>query len=237
MNTLFHFSLDGLKKSIFYNAYLRIRSKFVFKRKQRKLHKVGLEVLTSFDKVCNQEGTVCCLVFGTLLGAYREKDFISHDYDLDVSIMRSDYNNKLIESLYKSGFTIDHEYYLVNRLTGERELTEVTFKYKDFPLDVFLAYDRGVNGRECFAFVRDEGLQSNERLAAIYKFNSIFPVERSLIHGVEFNVPHNPKAELERIYGPNFMTPDPQWRTANKDNKYITILPLSSFYGIRVDRK
>lgn len=229
--------LNCLKKGQLYNFYLKFRGKLLFKRKQKQLHKFGLELLSNFDRVCQENGAICWLVFGTLLGSYREKGFISHDFDLDVSIMKDSYTDELINILSENGFTLDHEFYLVNRETGERLLTEVTFKYKGFPLDVFLSYDKGDDGRVCYAFVRDESLQSDERLAAIYRFDSIFPIEQSLINGVKFNVPHNPKAELERIYGPNFMIPDPKWRTASKNNKFIEILPLERFYGIRKNSK
>ncbi len=51
-----------------------------------------LQALEDFDRVCSRHGLKWFAFCGTLLGAVRHKGFIPWDDDLDVCMMRSDYN-------------------------------------------------------------------------------------------------------------------------------------------------
>jgi lipopolysaccharide cholinephosphotransferase len=54
-----------------------------------------LKVLIDFDKVCKQIGVNYTLSSGTLLGAVRNGGFIPWDDDIDVAMLRDDYNKFL----------------------------------------------------------------------------------------------------------------------------------------------
>ena len=55
------------------------------KKKQTQHFNKGNKVLLfKLDEVLNQNGLQYWLNYGTLLGAYRDHDFINHDYDLDI---------------------------------------------------------------------------------------------------------------------------------------------------------
>jgi lipopolysaccharide cholinephosphotransferase len=65
-----------------------------------KFRELYVELLIFIDKVCNKYDIDYWLGFGTLLGAVRHGGFIPWDDDIDLVILRKDYN-KLIEILPK----------------------------------------------------------------------------------------------------------------------------------------
>lgn len=64
----------------------------------RDVQEFSVEILRFIDNVCKKHDLEYILCYGTLLGAVRHKGFIPWDEDLDIIMMRDDYN-KLIEIL------------------------------------------------------------------------------------------------------------------------------------------
>lgn len=56
------------------------------------LRRAQLELLTEFDRVCTRLGIEYFALYGTLLGAVRHQGFIPWDDDLDVGLLRADYD-------------------------------------------------------------------------------------------------------------------------------------------------
>lgn len=57
-----------------------------------KLHKIQLEILEDFIYVCEKYNLTCFGVYGTAIGAVRHQGFIPWDDDIDVGMLREDYN-------------------------------------------------------------------------------------------------------------------------------------------------
>lgn len=62
----------------------------------RDVQLISIELLKFIDQICEKYNLDYILCYGTLLGAVRHKGFIPWDDDLDIIMMRKDYN-KLIE--------------------------------------------------------------------------------------------------------------------------------------------
>lgn len=77
------------------------------------LHKVLLSAMKDIDRICRENGLRYYLHAGTLLGAVNHKGFIPWDDDVDISLMREDYE-KLCQILQKEHGDI---YFLQNYLT------------------------------------------------------------------------------------------------------------------------
>ena len=76
----------------------------------RKIQLANLKITLIFKELCEQNGLKYWLDYGNALGAYRHKGYIPWDDDIDLGMMRDDYE-KFIE-LYKDGIPNHSELYL-----------------------------------------------------------------------------------------------------------------------------
>ncbi len=71
--------------------------------KIKDVQKIELEILLEFDRICKEEGLTYQLFAGTLLGAIRHGGFIPWDDDIDVCMLREDYERFLTIAQEKLG--------------------------------------------------------------------------------------------------------------------------------------
>ncbi|MDY0039118.1 MAG: LicD family protein [Desulforhabdus sp.] len=57
----------------------------------RRMQLIQLEMLLEIDRICRKFGIQYCIIAGTLLGAVRHKGFIPWDDDVDVALLRPEY--------------------------------------------------------------------------------------------------------------------------------------------------
>lgn len=63
----------------------------------KEIHQASLNVLKDLDRFCRENSIRYYVFFGTLIGAVRHKGFIPWDDDIDVIMLRSDYDKFLEE--------------------------------------------------------------------------------------------------------------------------------------------
>ncbi|MBQ9371223.1 MAG: LicD family protein [Thermoguttaceae bacterium] len=75
----------------------------------KELQETQLEMLREFDRVCRKHDVHYFLIWGSLLGALRHRGFIPWDDDIDVGIMRDDYEKlrALPQEEWSPGFRLD----------------------------------------------------------------------------------------------------------------------------------
>lgn len=82
----------------------------------KSLHKVQIEILDEVVRICKKHNITYFLIGGTLLGATRHNGFIPWDDDLDVAMLRKDYE-KFIDIAKTE---LDKKYYLQDISTDKK---------------------------------------------------------------------------------------------------------------------
>ena len=145
------------------------------------------ENLMSLKKILQKYKINYCLLFGSLLGSYREKAFILSDSDDDIYIDPKDIiklNKDFISDIKSEGFVITRRY-----------------------SNILISISR--NGQYIdFCFVhqisKDICMWNNEQYSAKY-FNE--PFKQGILHGETYPVFNNTKGFLKGYYGEDFMIP------------------------------
>ena len=195
----------------FYHPYLV----YLEKKRNKLFLKYGLELLSHFDKILTEEGYEYTLIFGTLLGAVREKGFLKHDLDIDVAMWHDSYSIDLKNLLEKNGFKLDHEF-LVN---GGKDGLEQTYEYKGVTIDIFFFYPPINEYPYCCDFGPLPGSTTWD--GSMKKFGYVLPrrlelpLKKSFIRvpfeSLNLLIPANYDEILSFRYGKDYMIPNTKW--------------------------
>ena len=103
----------------------------------RKIQLANLKMMTIFKDLCDKNNLQYWLDFGNLLGAVRHKGFIPWDDDVDLGMMREDYEKFI--SLYKNGIPEYEDLYLEFDNNGKNKcfLKILHKKLPNIAIDIF----------------------------------------------------------------------------------------------------
>lgn len=76
----------------------------------KKLHQIELDIFQEIIRVCKENDITYFTVGGTTLGALRHNGFIPWDDDIDIGMMRDDYEKflRIAQQALKDGYTLQH---------------------------------------------------------------------------------------------------------------------------------
>lgn len=148
--------------------------------------------------------------FGTLLGIYRDGDFIKYDNDFDFGAFVDDID--AIHSLLTSaGFVREYLYY-------SKELNyvrEATYSWKGVHIDIF--YFKSEEEHDiCYSFIPNS-IDGQNGLCYKIKYFTFEKIELMPIvfKGLKLTIPKDTQHHLMVSYGPHFMIPDPNFKSIN----------------------
>ena len=82
---------------------------------------IELGILISFDKFCRENDIKYSLGAGTMIGAVRHRGFIPWDDDVDIFMLRKEYD-KFLELVKQNNFTLDEIFYHVLNPENEKNV-------------------------------------------------------------------------------------------------------------------
>jgi lipopolysaccharide cholinephosphotransferase len=173
--------------------------------------------LLDLKEVMDESGVKFGLIYGTLLGAYREKNFIKHDYDTDLYVLE-EVKQDLLDALPKLiniGFEVCRYDGLLLSISRDEEYIDFYFF------------------RKSNFFYRKNSLGLSAK--AKYLENT---VDYNFL-GKPFQIPQNVESFLVYLYGPTWNTPiendqskSHHWYIKTREyirNDIAFIFPLLSF--------
>ncbi len=125
------------------------------------LHNILYDMLLEVDRICKENDIRYFLAFGTEIGAVRDNAFIPWDDDIDIKVMREDYERfksamkANLKAPYKFTEPIDNKPYFfdfVPRIINTQYILKETGSLQNHPaVDVFLwtAYRMARPLRKC----------------------------------------------------------------------------------------
>lgn len=196
------------------------------KRRNSNFKAHALDALRDFDACMIENGFNYSLTFGSLLGAVREKGFISHDLDMDVMIFAEERTPLLQKSLENAGFRLSHRFAIDDAKLG----CEECYLYKDtgVSIDIFFIYPviddyPYVCCWNCFPDCSTWN-ESVKKHGGVIPRRIELPVDHQIcrvpFENIEVNIPANFHQILDFSYGADYMIPNPNY-VVPTEHRYI----------------
>ena len=152
-------------------------------------HEQAQDILFKMKDLLDEKGICFWLIYGTLLGAVREKDFISYDFDVDIQTNEYDKLLSIIPWLDEHGM----------KLIRVQPGYVYTFSMGSVYIDIYIAH------KAPFPF----NLWCYWLNGNIVPKRLIMPLTEMEFLGKRFRVPAQPEKLMEFFYGKSWRTPIP----------------------------
>ncbi|WP_045519164.1 LicD family protein [Neobacillus niacini] len=219
--------MENLLKNLFFKLGIYEFAKRYFMKPYVKL--IGIlfnlsakKAIKTLVEAMSQNNWRYWLEFGTLLGAVRDKGFISHDFDIDIAMCIDDRDERMEQILAARGFKLKKRAKL---LSGQ--IIEETYKYKTATIDIFYAY-KLEDQIKIFEFQSFNNLSPDE---CIKQFGGLrvseyclskFELTKYDFYGLQVWVPDNYHSHLEELYGRSFMIKNKNWSIDSCEVRKLT---------------
>ncbi len=199
--------------NLFRFVYRNTILKYQHNKQRRLLHSSGKEVMQKLKEAFEELNIPYWLEYGTLLGAYRDKNFISNDLDIDLGLFLSDSSPLVAKKLAEKGFVRERKITIDNGSYGLEE----SYNYKGVGVDLFYFVKQGEQVYS-HVFTKEVGMSWEKTVAKYggYLVREIhFPWVGDIgsidFLGDKYSIPPCVENHLSSHYGENFMKKDDKW--------------------------
>lgn len=223
---------DNTLAKIFIRPVYRIIEKQEIKKRRKLFLRNGLILLEKVKQCLDSENILFWLEFGTLLGAYREHDFIAHDFDIDIGVFYED-AIKVTNALLKGGLQLQRE---IEVKPPFFKGLEQTYYYKGVSIDIFY-FHKEQNSMFCNTFSPFTDEHENRFICQVKKI--IVPYngfESIKFKNIELTIPAKTNMHLAAHYGKNFMVPNALF-DYKKEASNIYWYPRKECIGMLIEHK
>ncbi len=213
-----------------FHFLVRIATDFQRRRLAKCFRAHGLETLLRANEAVKSANARMFLAYGTLLGAFREKNFIPYDFDLDVGMFANERPEDFEKIMAQYGFSRKRTFYI--KETGQ--ITEDQYEYKGVQIDFFYQFEKDENTLYSYICRQHESKdwrtanQTDGFPCITWEYENSDLVTIDFL-GHELYIPEKTESWLRTIYGDDFMTPIRNKSAANR--------PISKIRNERLYRK
>jgi len=162
--------------------------------------KIALQNLVDLDNIFRSNKSEYWLSCGTLLGFYRDGDFIGHDTDTDLCVNIESLNKKIINDILNNGFKIGHIF------GRSSDGFEIALNRNGVKTDLFFFYK---NDNYWYHSVYSNFTQVDS-LKHDYVFKP-FGLKETEFLGHKFITPDNIESVIIQQYGEDWRLPNSKW--------------------------
>ena len=203
-----------------YQQLVEYINRLKFEVQARRMRRNGLQMLAAAQEALDNMHVCAFLTYGALLGAYRDKGFISYDPDIDLGIRAHEIPADLHEQMARAGFKLYKQGILANG-----QVFEETYIYNKLHLDIFYYFQKD-NDYYSIIARKHETKEWKEANAT-----DGFPCDRSYVPvcnfekrdflGIQVYMPTDTDGWLRAIYSDSYMTPIKNWNAKDYKTRIV----------------
>lgn len=177
---------------------------------------LSLSNLVKVTNILKHHGAEYWLTGGTLLGAIRDGNFISHDDDIDIAVKFATFKKDCY-------YELSSKFKVVSKLGYPEESLELVLEIDGIKIDLFFVYEDSVNMWHSVFY--NFSKESYSQLDYVYpRMNTV----KYNFMNTEFNIPERPQDYLMHNYGVDWNLIQTKWDYAKSPHHIRN-------QGIRID--
>lgn len=220
-----------------YSKIVAYLNRKIAKREAAAIKKHGLEVLSKVDEILVKKGIKPFFTFGLLLGAYRDKGFISYDYDLDIGMIDTERPDNMVDYMRDNGFQLVRQFYFKEN----GKITVEQYEYNGVPVDFYYFFEKDENTVAVVVAFKHEYKDWKEANETDGFPSMIVSAEKTSFSrqdfmGIQFYMPDKAASWLAGFYGEDFMTPVKNWSIGSRKTTHRPY-PLRQYRNLEIVKR